>query len=80
MTAHWSELVRWLIEEFLRASKSSALAEEGLPVASSFPMVDAGLVADEVSSWATGDTSLYLRLPLSSSSDMVASEFAMVKM
>ena len=72
--------MRLLIEEFLRVSKSSALAEEGLPVASSFPMVDAWLVAFEMITLSTGDTALYLRLPLPSSSDMVASEFAMVKM
>ena len=73
--------MRLLIEEFLRVSKSPALAEEGvLPVASSFPLVDAWLVAVKMISLSTGDTALYLRLPLPSLSDMVASEFAMVKM
>ena len=72
--------MRLLIEEFLRVSKSPALAEEGLPVASSFPLVDAWLVAVKMISLSTGDTALNLRLPLPSLSDMVASEFAMVIM
>ena len=77
--------MRLLIEEFLRVSKSRAegpssfsLAEEGvLPVASSFPLVDAWELAIEMISLSAGETALNLRLLLTSSSDMVASTFTM---